>query len=143
MAGSGRTHAIVGYRGQPNLPGVRGGAGPARARCRAVRERSLSARHPHRVSAAHHKLPGLSSGGSMSLLAEMNQKALGLGIPISVHLDITYRCNERCVHCYVDHDDHGEMTTTEIEDVLTQLSYAVFCLINLSGEEYLTRVAFS
>ena len=30
----------------------------------------------------------------MSLLAEMNQKALGLGIPISVHLDITYRCNE-------------------------------------------------
>ena len=50
----------------------------------------------------------------MSLLAEMNQKALGLGIPISVHLDITYRCNERCVHCYLDHDDHGEMTTAEI-----------------------------
>ena len=46
----------------------------------------------------------------MTLLAEMNQKALALGIPISVHLDITYRCNERCVHCYLDHDDHGEMT---------------------------------
>ena len=55
----------------------------------------------------------------MSLLAEMNQKALSLGLPLSVHLDITYRCNERCVHCYLDHDDHGEMTTAEIVDVLT------------------------
>ena len=55
-----------------------------------------------------------SSGEPMSLLAEMNQKALNLGLPISVQLDITYRCNERCVHCYLDHDDHGEMTTEEI-----------------------------
>jgi len=57
----------------------------------------------------------------MSLLAEMNQKALNLGLPISVHFDITYRCNERCVHCYLDHDDHGEMTTAEILDVLEQM----------------------
>jgi len=27
--------------------------------------------------------------------------------PLSVHFDLTYRCNERCVHCYLDHDDHG------------------------------------
>ena len=43
-----------------------------------------------------------------SLLAEMADKALNLNIPLSVHLDLTYRCNERCVHCYLDHDDHGE-----------------------------------
>ena len=49
----------------------------------------------------------------MSLLAEMNQKALKLGVPISVHFDITYRCNERCVHCYLDHDDHGEQERRE------------------------------
>ena len=60
----------------------------------------------------------------MSLLAEMNQKALNLGLPLSVHLDITYRCNERCVHCYLDHDDHGEMTTEEIFNVLAQLADA-------------------
>jgi MoaA/NifB/PqqE/SkfB family radical SAM enzyme len=57
----------------------------------------------------------------MSLLAEMNQKALNLGLPLSVHFDVTYRCNERCVHCYLDHDDHGEMTTAEIFDVFAQL----------------------
>jgi radical SAM protein with 4Fe4S-binding SPASM domain len=78
----------------------------------------------------------------MSLLAEMNQKALELGIPISVHLDITYRCNERCVHCYLDHDDHGEMTTAEIKDVLNQLSDAGVFFLTLSGGEVLMRRDF-
>jgi radical SAM protein with 4Fe4S-binding SPASM domain len=78
----------------------------------------------------------------MSLLAEMNQKALGLGIPISVHLDITYRCNERCVHCYLDHDDHGEMTTAEIKDILDQLSDAGVFFLTLSGGEVLMRRDF-
>ena len=85
---------------------------------------------------------GVAAGGGMSLLAEMNQKALGLGIPISVHLDITYRCNERCVHCYLDHDDHGEMTTAEIEDVLNQLSDAGVFFLTLSGGEVLMRRDF-
>ncbi len=78
----------------------------------------------------------------MSLLAEMNQKALGLGIPISVHLDITYRCNERCVHCYLDHDDQGEMTTEEIRDILNQLSDAGVFFLTLSGGEVLMRRDF-
>jgi len=72
----------------------------------------------------------------MSLLAEMNQKALDLGLPISVHLDITYRCNERCVHCYLDHDDHGEMTTAEIVDVLEQLADAGVFFLSLSGVKF-------
>jgi AdoMet-dependent heme synthase len=78
----------------------------------------------------------------MSLLAEMNEKALKLGLPISVHLDITYRCNERCVHCYLDHDDHGEMTTTEITDVLAQLADAGVFFLSLSGGEVLMRRDF-
>jgi AdoMet-dependent heme synthase len=78
----------------------------------------------------------------MTLLAEMNQKALELGIPISVHLDITYRCNERCVHCYLDHDDRGEMTTTEIKDLLGQMADAGVFLLTLSGGEVLMRRDF-
>jgi len=78
----------------------------------------------------------------MSLLAEMNQKALDLGLPISVHFDITYRCNERCVHCYLDHDDHGEMTTAEIVDVLEQLADAGVFFLSLSGGEVLMRRDF-
>src|SRR3979409_1162075 len=78
----------------------------------------------------------------MSLLAEMNQKALGLGIPMSVHFDITYRCNERCVHCYLDHDDHGEMTTAEIKRVLNELADAGTFFLTFSGGEVLMRRDF-
>ena len=78
----------------------------------------------------------------MSLLQEMNEKALALGIPLGVHLDVTYRCNERCVHCYVDHDDHGEMTTAEIKDVLDQLAAAGTFFLTLSGGEVLMRRDF-
>ncbi len=78
----------------------------------------------------------------MSLMAEMNQKALKLGLPLSVHFDLTYRCNERCVHCYLDHDDHGEMTTAEITGVLTQLADAGVFFLSLSGGEVLLRRDF-
>jgi len=54
------------------------------------------------------------------LVVEMAAKALKLNIPLSVQLDLTYRCNERCIHCYLDHDDHGEMTTAEIKHLLTR-----------------------
>src|SRR3981081_2528392 len=121
------------------MPGVRYRSCPGRARCRAVCERSLATRHPRDIGTAHHNF---AAGGAMSLLAEMNQKALGLGIPISVHLDITYRCNERCVHCYLDHEDHGEMTTAEIKDILNQLSDAGVFFLTLSGGEVLMRRDF-
>ena len=78
----------------------------------------------------------------MSLLSEMNQKALDLGVPLSVHLDLTYRCNERCVHCYLDHDDHGEMTTGEVFDLLAQLADAQVFFLTLSGGEVLMRRDF-
>lgn len=78
----------------------------------------------------------------MSLLYEMNQKALALGVPISVHLDVTYRCNERCIHCYLDHDDHGEMATSEIKDILAQLADAGVFFLTLSGGEVFMRRDF-
>ena len=77
------------------------------------------------------------------LMHEMGAKALKLGIPLSVQLDLTYRCNERCVHCYLDHDDHGEMTTAEIRDLLDQLAAAgVFFLILSGGEIFLRKDLF-
>jgi AdoMet-dependent heme synthase len=75
-----------------------------------------------------------------SLLVEMNDRAMKLGVPLSVHIDVTYRCNERCQHCYLDHDDHGEMTTAEIKDVLDQLAEAgVFFLVFSGGEVFMRR----
>src|SRR6204780_1351193 len=77
-----------------------------------------------------------------SLLQEMTEKAQRLNIPFSVQLDLTYRCNERCVHCYLDHDDHGEMTTTEIKDLLDQMADAGVFYLTISGGEILMRRDF-
>jgi radical SAM protein with 4Fe4S-binding SPASM domain len=76
------------------------------------------------------------------LVVEMSAKALKLNIPLSVQLDLTYRCNERCVHCYLDHDDHGEMTTVEIKDLLDQMAEAGVFYLTISGGEILMRRDF-
>jgi len=77
-----------------------------------------------------------------SLMQEMGEKALAMGIPLTVQLDLTYRCNERCVHCYLDHDDHGEMTTAEYKKLLDELAEAGVFFITMSGGEILLRKDF-
>ena len=76
------------------------------------------------------------------LIQEMAAKALKLNIPLSVHLDLTYRCNERCIHCYLDHDDHGEMTTAEIKGLMDQMAEAGVFFLTISGGEILMRRDF-
>ncbi len=75
-----------------------------------------------------------------ALMQELNARALELGVPFSAHLDVTYRCNERCVHCYLDHDDHGEMTLLELKSLLDQLAEAGVFFLTLSGGEVLMRM---
>lgn len=59
--------------------------------------------------------------------------------PLSVHFDLTYRCNERCVHCYLDHDDHGELSTAECLAVLDELAKAGTLFLTFSGGEIFLR----
>jgi radical SAM protein with 4Fe4S-binding SPASM domain len=77
-----------------------------------------------------------------ALVAEMVAKALKLNVPLSVQLDLTYRCNERCIHCYLDHRDHGEMTTVEIKDLLDQMAEAGVFYLTISGGEIMMRRDF-
>jgi len=77
-----------------------------------------------------------------ALMEELSRRAQKLGLPLSVQLDVTYRCNERCVHCYLDHDDHGEMSTAEMCDVLDQLAEAGVFFLVFSGGEVLMRMDF-
>jgi radical SAM protein with 4Fe4S-binding SPASM domain len=63
-------------------------------------------------------------------------------LPITVHVDLTYRCNERCVHCYLDHDDHGEMTTKEICTLFEELAEIGTLFLTISGGEIFLRKDF-
>ncbi|MGA8143484.1 MAG: radical SAM protein [Candidatus Acidiferrales bacterium] len=67
------------------------------------------------------------------------RKTVERHLPWNVHMDLTYRCNERCVHCYLDHEDHGEMTTREVKNVLDQLAEAGALFLTFSGGEIFLR----
>jgi radical SAM protein with 4Fe4S-binding SPASM domain len=77
-----------------------------------------------------------------SLAAEINERAVDAGVPFVAHLDITYRCNERCVHCYLDHDDAGEMSFAEIDRLLGEMAEAGVFQLTISGGEPLLRKYF-
>jgi radical SAM protein with 4Fe4S-binding SPASM domain len=76
------------------------------------------------------------------LIDEITAKALRLNVPLNVQLDLTYRCNERCVHCYLDHHDHGEMTTAEIKHLIEEMADAGVFTLTLSGGEIFVRKDF-
>ena len=78
----------------------------------------------------------------MTLMAELISKAAALGVPLTAHVDLTYRCNERCEHCYLDHDDKGEMSYEEISGLLGELADAGVLFLILSGGEPMLRRDF-
>jgi radical SAM protein with 4Fe4S-binding SPASM domain len=69
-------------------------------------------------------------------------RAQRLGIPLNAHLDLTYRCNERCGHCYVEQTGTGELTTGEVGGILEQLAEAGTLFLAISGGEPLLREDF-
>jgi len=76
---------------------------------------------------------------STPLMDRLIRKTVERHLPWNVHIDLTYRCNERCVHCYLDHEDHGEMTTREVKNVLDQLAEAGALFLTFSGGEIFLR----
>lgn len=65
----------------------------------------------------------------------------------SVHWELTYRCNERCTHCYLQvFAPHAtipdELTTEECLQVVDQIAAAGALNLTLSGGEILTRRDF-
>jgi radical SAM protein with 4Fe4S-binding SPASM domain len=67
------------------------------------------------------------------------ERTTALSIPLSVHVDLTMRCNELCVHCYRTIEDRQELTTAEIRDLLEQLARAGTLYLTFSGGEVFLR----
>lgn len=63
--------------------------------------------------------------------------------PLRAMIELTYRCNFRCVMCYlVEFRSPGEMSTDEVKDVIDQLA-AMGCLVlTFTGGEPLLRKDF-
>lgn len=72
----------------------------------------------------------------------------GRRYPLSGSFELTFRCNLRCAHCYVQCEaeswaDEPELTTAEICAMLDQLAEAGCLWLLLTGGEPLTRPDFA
>ncbi len=67
------------------------------------------------------------------------EKTVGLHIPLSVHIDLTMRCNELCRHCYRVIEERPELTTDELKALLGDLARAGTLYLAFSGGEVFLR----
>ena len=74
-----------------------------------------------------------------TLLESLNRRAMDMALPLSVHIDLTWRCNERCIHCYLDHDDPDELNLSELRGLLDQMADAGTLFLTFSGGEIFLR----
>ena len=84
----------------------------------------------------HGRPPGAELGD------DVDAAYLAAGVPMMVHLDMTYRCDLDCQHCYLDDKDCPELTTTEWERLLAQLHAAGTLYLSWSGGELFLRPDF-
>lgn len=81
-------------------------------------------------------------------VAEALDRAVVSRAPVAGTLDLTYRCNFRCCHCYVGHlidqpsATASELTTEQIKDLLSSAVDAGCLFLLLSGGEPLLREDF-
>ena len=66
---------------------------------------------------------------------------------VTIHWEITYRCNERCSHCYLDvlapgAKVPGELSTAECKRVIDELAALGGLTISFSGGEAMVRSDF-
>jgi MoaA/NifB/PqqE/SkfB family radical SAM enzyme len=81
----------------------------------------------------------------MVVWEQVHQRALRQRIPLRVHFDLTYRCHQRCLHCYLPEayrrgEGPGpELDTDQIKGILDQLAAAGTFFLSFSGGEIFLR----
>src|SRR5437763_3720086 len=81
----------------------------------------------------------LTSRDMTDLISKLVDKSVALRIPLSVHIDLTMRCNEHCVHCYRVIEQRPELTTAELKALLDDVARAGTLYLLFSGGEIFLR----
>ena len=77
------------------------------------------------------------SGGYDALL-DLELRAIEGLVPFAATFEVTYSCNEKCVHCYMDRTG-SRLSLTKIKDILDQLAEAGCLFVSFTGGELFTR----
>ena len=78
----------------------------------------------------------------MNPYTDILRKSVDNNIPLFTHLDLTYNCNLRCIHCYIEKREEKELSFYEITNIFEQLAEAGTLYLILSGGEIFTRNDF-
>jgi radical SAM protein with 4Fe4S-binding SPASM domain len=81
----------------------------------------------------------VSPGAMPDLTDWLFRKSVGRHIPLSVHIDLTMRCNERCIHCYRTIERRPELTRDELKALLDDVARAGTLYLTFSGGEIFLR----
>jgi radical SAM protein with 4Fe4S-binding SPASM domain len=73
----------------------------------------------------------------------LQQACGGARVPLNGSFELTFRCNLRCVHCYVpDYSGAGELSTAEVRRILSEAADEGCLWMLLTGGEVLSRSDF-
>lgn len=82
----------------------------------------------------------MSNNITRPLLHEVMTKAANHLVPFQVSIELTYRCNHFCQHCYIDRTLTDELSFPEIKDILDQLRDAgTLYLLFTGGEPFIRK----
>lgn len=77
-----------------------------------------------------------NADGAAALLVRRAQQ---LGVPLGVHIDVTYRCDLACVHCYLTDRRRDELTLDEYTALFDDLRALGTLYLLISGGEIFRR----
>jgi radical SAM protein with 4Fe4S-binding SPASM domain len=86
--------------------------------------------------------------GAQVFLHQFIKRVTEERIPLSGTIDLTYRCNLRCIHCYLDPNgnkngnNHQEMDTSQVMNILDEITSAGCLYLLMTGGEPLLRRDF-
>lgn len=63
-------------------------------------------------------------------------------VPLHVQIELTTKCNNNCIHCIREKDIEGELTTSKIKELISQLKEAGCMQLTFTGGEPLLRKDF-
>lgn len=78
----------------------------------------------------------------LSAFEYLREKARKTNTLLSLHIDITYRCPLKCIHCYIDHRNKQELKLSEIKKILEDARKLNALFITYSGGEVFLRKDF-
>lgn len=88
-------------------------------------------------------LPEIPALSFAEFSGDFHRRAARERIPVGAMLELTYRCNFDCVHCYVVQPSaRGELATREVLRILRELRDVGALFLTLTGGEILTRPDF-